>query len=118
MKVSFHFISFHGPASGDIRQALRVNQRRNLRSSSTSRVIGLALIGVLASTWVDTAYAYLDPGTGSILLQGLLAGFAGLAVVGRLYWSRIKGFFAQGNREKASDDIDPVDGEPADKFEP
>ena len=34
--------------------------------------------------------AYLDPGTGSILLQGLLAGAAGVAVVGRLYWVKIK----------------------------
>jgi hypothetical protein len=31
------------------------------------------------------AYAYLDPGTGSILLQGLIAAIAGVAVTGRLY---------------------------------
>ncbi len=39
------------------------------------------------------AQAYLDPGTGSILLQMLLGIFAGAAVVGRLYWDRLKSFF-------------------------
>lgn len=36
------------------------------------------------------AYAYLDPGTGSILLQALLAGFAGLGVVGKLFWHKLR----------------------------
>jgi hypothetical protein len=38
------------------------------------------------------AHAYLDPTTGSILLQGLLAGIAGVVVVLRLYWARLKAF--------------------------
>ena len=32
------------------------------------------------------AYAYLDPGTGSMILQVLLGGVAGVALAGRLYW--------------------------------
>ena len=43
------------------------------------------------------AHAYLDAGTGSMLLQLLLGGAAGLLVVGRLYWQRIKGFFGRGS---------------------
>jgi hypothetical protein len=43
--------------------------------------------------WISPAYAYLDPATGSILLQGLLAGVAGLIVVLRLYWQRMKALF-------------------------
>ncbi len=43
--------------------------------------------------WTMPAHAYLDPTTGSILLQGLLAGAAGVMVVGRLYWTRLKAFF-------------------------
>jgi hypothetical protein len=34
--------------------------------------------------------AYLDPATGSMLLQGLVAAVAGVLVVGRLWWARIK----------------------------
>ena len=39
------------------------------------------------------SYAYLDPGTGAFLLQALLGGVAGVLVVGRIYWAKIKGFF-------------------------
>ena len=38
-----------------------------------------------------TAQAYLDPGTGSILLQIIIGGVAGLGVVGKLYWHRLRG---------------------------
>ena len=36
------------------------------------------------------AYAYLDPGTGSFVLQMLLGGIAGIMVVARLYWEKAK----------------------------
>ena len=52
----------------------------------------LVLILSLA-TLSRPAYAYLDPGTGAIILQVLLGGFAGALVVGRLYWQRIKALF-------------------------
>jgi len=54
-------------------------------SSLTFLMIVTALAFGASST---PAQAYLDPGTGSILLQALLGGFAGLALVGRLYWHR------------------------------
>lgn len=47
----------------------------------------------LALTFVEPVYAYLDPGTGSAILQGLLAGLAALAVVVKLYWHRLVKFF-------------------------
>lgn len=37
--------------------------------------------------------AYLDPGSGSFLLQLLLAGILGGLFLVRMYWSRIKAFF-------------------------
>jgi hypothetical protein len=33
---------------------------------------------------------YLDPGAGSMILQAVAAGVAGVAVAGRLYWGRLK----------------------------
>lgn len=61
--------------------------------------IPLALIG--ATGFVSPAYAYLDPGTGSMLVQLLLGGVAGALVIGKLYWSRFKDLFSrrrpQGN---------------------
>jgi hypothetical protein len=52
-----------------------------------------ALVATVLALWTAPAYAYLDPTTGSILLQGLLAGIAGVMVVGRLFWTRVKAFF-------------------------
>ena len=57
------------------------------------------------------AHAYLDPGTGSMLLQLLLGGVAGVLVVGKLYWHRVKAFVGRGrapcpNRDPAADSDD------------
>ncbi|MEH6527372.1 MAG: hypothetical protein V7723_14975 [Sneathiella sp.] len=43
------------------------------------------------------AYAYLDPGTGSMLLQLMLGGFAGLLVVGKLYFHKFASLFGLTN---------------------
>ncbi len=43
------------------------------------------------------ANAYIDPGTGSLLLQGLIAGIAAGAYTLKLYWYKIKGFFLRKN---------------------
>jgi hypothetical protein len=37
--------------------------------------------------------AYVDPGSGSLMLQAMLAGFAGVAVTVRLTWRRIANRF-------------------------
>jgi hypothetical protein len=38
------------------------------------------------------AHAYLDPGTGSVLLQGLIAAFAAVAATAAFYWRKMVGF--------------------------
>lgn len=35
--------------------------------------------------------AYLDPGSGSLLLQALVGGFSGLVVLGRYLWTQFVG---------------------------
>lgn len=47
------------------------------------------------------AHAYLDPGAGSMLLQILLGGLAGVAVILKLFWHRIKAFFRMGKDDDA-----------------
>ncbi len=37
-------------------------------------------------------FAYLDPGSGSMLLQALAGGAAAVAVMGKLYWQRLTKF--------------------------
>jgi len=60
------------------------------------QITGPAIALCLGLTFSPSAFAYLDPGTGSILLQSLLAGIAVAIGVVRTYWYRIKSFFAGG----------------------
>lgn len=41
------------------------------------------------------AYAYLNPGIGSMLLQGLIAVVLVISVTIGMFWSRIKAFFGR-----------------------
>jgi hypothetical protein len=41
---------------------------------------------------VTSFLAYIDPGSGSLLLQALAGGAAAAAVVGKLYWRRLLRF--------------------------
>lgn len=42
------------------------------------------------------AFAYLDPGTGSIIIQGLIAGIAMVGVTARMYWHKLQSMFGTG----------------------
>ena len=44
--------------------------------------------------------AYLDPGSGSMLLQVLLGGFAAVGVVTKLYWHRLTVRFGRKTAER------------------
>ena len=54
---------------------------RSHRSNRGARIgaPGIALVALALMAYGPTASAYLDPGTGSILLQGLIAGLAMVA---------------------------------------
>ncbi len=54
-------------------------------------------LGMTLMFAASPAYAYLDPGTGSMLLQGLIAAVAGVMVTARMYWHKIKGYFGRGS---------------------
>ncbi len=67
-----------------------------------SVTLGAAALLFLALS--QPAYAYLDPGTGSMILQALLGGAAGVLIAGRLYWSNIKGIFRPEPRGQVGDE--------------
>jgi hypothetical protein len=50
---------------------------------------------------------YLDPGSGSFLIQLLIAALLGLGVAVRASWGRIKGWF--GVKPKADEDDDDAE---------
>ena len=50
------------------------------------------------------SFAYLDPATGSMIIQGIIGAVAGLLVAVRLYWQKIKSFFSRTKQSDATDD--------------
>jgi len=56
------------------------------------KLIGVTAIGGGLALLSVPAYAYLDPGTGSALIQGLIAAVAAIGVTVKLYWHRIVDF--------------------------
>ncbi len=81
-------------------------RRSDFRKYAMSSVL-TSVVFALALDLSRPAFAYLDPGTGSIILQLLLGGLAGGAVVAKLYWHKLKGFFvrdASGGGNQPKDD--------------
>lgn len=68
----------------------------NVKIKATLLVLGVSII------FVEPAWAYLDPGTGSMIIQGLIAGITGGIVVLRLYWAKVKSFFAGSHEQHDS----------------
>lgn len=84
----------------------------NLNSAAQST--RWALLGVVAVLVPTEAHAYIDPGTGSYVVQAIVAAVAGGAMALRMYWDRVKAFLRGGASE---DDAPPdsVERGPADE---
>ena len=59
----------------------------------------ILFIGLLLS-FSTSASAYLDPGTGSMILQGLIAGIAVAGFTIKTYWYKLRSLF--GNNRPSS----------------
>jgi len=60
------------------------------------------VIGLLVPV---SAHAYVDPGTGSFIIQGIIATLVGAGVAIKLSWKRIKARFT-GRSVVEDDDLD------------
>jgi len=61
-----------------------------VKSRHTARIL---LLVALILSLPASAHAYLDPGTGSYILQMLLAGILGALFALKMFWKRIIAFF-------------------------
>ena len=50
--------------------------------------------------YIKNAFAYLDPGTGSIILQALLGAIAAGASYCAFYWNKVKNLFKKFFKKK------------------
>jgi hypothetical protein len=68
--------------------------------------LSINLISLISnfSDILQSERAYLDPGSGSILIQLLVATLVGAIYIIRQYWSRIVRFFRRNHPESGGDD--------------
>ena len=62
------------------------------------------IITVLLLLLFTDTEAYLDPGTGSMLLQVILGGVAAVGVAIKLYWHKLRVAFGVGKKEVSEDE--------------
>ena len=62
------------------------------------------LATVLLLMMFTDAFAYLDPGTGSMLLQVILGGVAAVGVAIKLYWHKLRAAFGMAKKEEPEDE--------------
>lgn len=51
-----------------------------------------------------SAYAYVDPSAGSMILQMILAGFVGVIMVCKMYWRRLLKMFCKTSSKSSESD--------------
>jgi len=62
------------------------------------------LFSIFSFVLVTDAYAYLDPGTGSLIVQGIIAGSLSVALFVKTYWYKLVTFFKKDAAEEKEED--------------
>jgi hypothetical protein len=63
-------------------------------------ILRVALVLAACLSIASPAYAYLDPGTGSMLISAVLGVAAAVGLAVKMFWYRLVGFF-RGKRPAA-----------------
>lgn len=63
-----------------------MSRYENSKIGKKMRLITFAVLGLITLP----AYAYLDPGSGSLIIQSIIGAFAAIGVTLKLYWHKIK----------------------------
>lgn len=79
--------------------------RDNVRSKRQILVIAFGLV-ILGLLFPQSAYAYIDLGTGSYIIQMLIAGAVGILFAVKMYWknliSFLGGLFTRRHKDERS----------------
>jgi hypothetical protein len=68
-------------------------------------IVGLAGAALLFSlVYATPACAYLDPGTGSMIIQAVIAGIAAVSLFAGVFWKRLKSFFGRDKKDDSGDE--------------
>lgn len=67
-----------------------------MAKSRTSLLVALTVVLIVP----QAAHAYLDPASGSMILQAVIGGVAAGALAFKYYWRRIQAFFGYGSTDE------------------
>jgi len=59
-------------------------------------IFGISLLHVFT---ISDAYAYIDPGSGSLVIQIIIGALVGIGITVKIYWYRLKGFISNINKK-------------------
>ena len=62
------------------------------------------LVFIVLALVAEPVFAYLDPGTGSMLLQVILGGIAAVGVALKLFWHKIRVAIGLGKKAESEDE--------------
>jgi len=63
----------------------------------------LVLVLLVSLATPQPAHAYLDPGSGSLILQLILGGLAGLAMILKLYWHKLRNLLGLSKKKSETE---------------
>jgi len=49
-----------------------------------------SIIILFSGTTISDAYAYIDPGSGSIVIQAIIGALVGVGITLKVYWAKIR----------------------------
>ena len=55
-----------------------------------SLILIVSIILLFSGTVISDAYAYIDPGSGSIVIQALIGALVGVGITLKVYWAKIR----------------------------
>ena len=74
-----------------------------MRKFVSDSVFAILVFGVLCAS---PAYAYLDSGTISLILQAATGAVASVLLFGKIYWGKLVGFFSRKSPAAGNDQRD------------
>jgi len=72
------------------------------RTSTAQSKLALACLAAVLLCASPSAFAYLDPSTGSMVVSAIVGIFASIALAVKTYWYKIKGFFRKDGKKDTS----------------
>ena len=60
------------------------------RFAKNSKLPIIIVLFLIAGILIPNAYAYLDPGSGSIIFQAIIGALVGVGIAIKIYWEKLK----------------------------